>query len=244
MTNSDSLARPRPTERTVTLHFGSVRRTFSFLDEGNISEELQRIVGGRTYPLIAAQELRPRLIIDIGAHVGAATVTFAHAYPGVPVRAYEPSAASFAYLARNTAGLPGVSIAHCGLLDEGGTRTLHHGEHHSMENTLHRAGRGGESIEVRRAREELADIADGPGVVLKIDTEGCEVPILGDLDHLLGNVDLIYLEYHSEADRRAIDRILGEQFILATARAERPHLGELQYLSRRLAARIPEIETA
>jgi len=203
-----------------------------------------RIVGGRTYPLIAAHVLRPRLIVDIGAHVGAATVTFAHAYPGVPIRAYEPSAGSFAYLARNTAGLPGVAVAHCGLLDEGGARILHRGEHHSMENTIVGVGESGETIEVRRAREELADIANGPGVVLKIDTEGCEVPILRDLNRLLDNVDLIYLEYHSEADRREIDRILGDRFMLATAHAMRPHLGELQYLSTRLAARMPEIETA
>ena len=243
MTNTESLTRPRPVERTVTLHFGAIRRGFAFLDEGNVSEELQRIVAGRTYPLIAADVLRPRLIIDIGAHVGAATVTFAHAYPGVPVRAYEPSAGSFALLARNTAGLSGVTVKHCGLLDESGRRTLHQGENHSMENTIVRIGENGETIEVRPAREELADITDGPGVVLKIDTEGCEVPILRDLSRLLDNVDLIYLEYHSDADRREIDKLLGERFVLATARAERPHLGELQSLSTRLAARIPEIAT-
>lgn len=232
-------------ERTVTLNFGATRRQFSYPEEGNIAEHLQRILKGEEYPLLPPEILSPRLVLDIGANVGATTLLFAFAYPQAQVRAYEPSPANYAFLARNAADLPNVALRPFGLFDRAQTRKLYHGLNHTMESSIYRSAdttrASFETVDLRRAAEELADLGQGPSVVMKLDTEGCEVPILRDLGPALANLDVLYVEYHSEADRRAFDALLGENFVLATARASRPHLGELQYLSRRLGARIPQL---
>ena len=65
------------------------------------------------------------------------------------------------------------------------------------------------------------DIGDAKAHIVKIDTEGSEVDILerlGSFDH-----DVILLEYHSEANRRTIDALLGDFFLVG---------GEVRHLHR------------
>jgi hypothetical protein len=102
-----------------------------------------------------------------------------------------------------------------------------------------------ERVTLRRARPALVEIGLGGagGAVLKLDTEGCEVPILRDLGELLNAIDLIYVEYHSEADRRAIDALLAERFMLATATARYPHRGLNLYVAETLAAAFPALHS-
>jgi hypothetical protein len=76
--------------------------------------------------------------------------------------------------------------------------------------------------------------------VLKIDTEGCEVPILTDIAAMLPKVDILYLEYHSEQDRREIDAMLARDFTLGTAHAKHPHRGVLMYMANRMLAGVPD----
>ncbi|MET0380942.1 MAG: hypothetical protein ABWZ94_03470 [Methyloceanibacter sp.] len=67
--------------------------------------------------------------------------------------------------------------------------------------------------------------------IVKIDTEGSEVDILerlGSFDH-----DVILLEYHSEANRRKIDALLGD-FFLVGGEVRHLHRGTLKYMHRRL----------
>ena len=67
-------------------------------------------------------------------------------------------------------------------------------------------------------------------------------PVLANLGNRLGKVDLLYIEYHCEDDRREIDTMLAEKFLLLWARAERIHTGLCLYISRTMAARYPELE--
>ena len=67
--------------------------------------------------------------------------------------------------------------------------------------------------------------------ILKIDTEGCEVPILEALSDLLPSVKVIYLEYHSDDDRKAFDRLLGDTHLLLHGHMM-VHLGEVTYVAR------------
>jgi hypothetical protein len=77
--------------------------------------------------------------------------------------------------------------------------------------------------------------------ILKVDTEGSEIPILTDLGDRLDRTDFVYLEYHSDNDRRELDSLLTPHFILAAAKAHIPHRGTLTYISRRIIARWPEL---
>ena len=51
--------------------------------------------------------------------------------------------------------------------------------------------------------------------ILKIDTEGCEVPILRSIVNYISSIKLIYLEYHSKEDKNVIKNLLSEtHFVL------------------------------
>jgi hypothetical protein len=99
---------------------------------------------------------------------------------------------------------------------------------------------------VKSARGEFARMGIGAGesMILKLDTEGCEVPILRDVSAVLGGVDLLYVEYHSEEDRLAIDDLLRGQMMLAVGRAMMPHRGTSVYVARHLVERYPMLDAA
>jgi hypothetical protein len=66
---------------------------------------------------------------------------------------------------------------------------------------------------------------------VKIDTEGSEVDILARMASL--DFDAIMLEYHSEANRRRIEDLLGD-FFLVGGEIRGLHRGTLKFLHRRL----------
>ncbi len=72
--------------------------------------------------------------------------------------------------------------------------------------------------------------------MLKVDTEGCEVAIFASLLDRLGEMKIIYLEYHSEADRRELDAMLSPTHHLYFGRLVGDS-GELLYLAHDL---VPE----
>ena len=72
--------------------------------------------------------------------------------------------------------------------------------------------------------------------LLKLDTEGSEVPILRDLEDFLDRIDAVFLEYHSEADRLEIDRILSSRFDLCKATIDLVHRGTLAYVAKAIIA--------
>lgn len=87
-----------------------------------------------------------------------------------------------------------------------------------------------EEIELIEAREALKDRVI-PGTMIKIDTEGCEVEILRNLEPYFQDFSLVYIEYHSEADRREIDSILASTHSLLFSSALQVHRGNVTYIA-------------
>ena len=78
--------------------------------------------------------------------------------------------------------------------------------------------------------------------ILKIDTEGAEVEILTDLQSWLPKTELIFIEFHSEEDRLAIDQLLTPFFILFDFSMDCCHRGLMTYLSKRKTREMSSIE--
>ncbi len=157
---------------------------------------------------------------------------------------FEPSAHNVAYIERNIVELPRITCHPFGLHDREQTLDLFLGAAQSMECSVVpnlETGSDTERVTLRRARPELERIGLGGGAILKLDTEGCEVPILRDIADLLDGVDMLYVEYHSEADRRAIDAILAGRFMLSWSHSAVPHRGLILYIAETLAARYPAL---
>jgi FkbM family methyltransferase len=171
--------------------------------------------------------------VDIGAHAGAATAYFKAHYPKARVFAFEPCKESYEHLCANTRELDFVQAYRAALGAESGNARLFSGRHSSMQHSLLPNAENTDDFEwvpVLAARTALESLGAPAYSILKIDTEGCELAILESLGDLLQSVDVIYLEYHSEADRLAIDQLLARNFVLYTARADGPHRGTKAYI--------------
>lgn len=214
-----------------------------FPDSGNAGLHIFNIISGKSYPILPCG-FEPDRIIDIGANIGATAFFFTRAYSEADCYCYEPSPSTFTFLKKNTSSFPQIHIYNYGLSDISSTARLYVGASQCLQNSLYsnvEVQDAFEDVQIRQSSAELNDLLAGKRCVLKIDTEGCEVPILQDLGDLLSTIEILYLEYHSESDRRAIDGILASQFDLWWSKAESLHRGNLAYVSHRLLAEWPHL---
>jgi len=208
--------------------------TIPFTYFQNSHEHIVRILKGDTYPLVEGLGTVTS-IVDIGANVGAATVMLALRYPDAVVHSFEPGPTPYELLSRNAAAIPRVQLHPYGLADSDRECKLYRSTWDPMSaSVLSSAENTGDfdTIRLRKASQALREEAISSIDILKVDTEGCEVPVLADLAELAKAARVIYLEYHSDADRRRIDAMLEPSHVLAHAAARQPHRGDVCYVHR------------
>lgn len=190
---------------------------------------------GRAYPCLGFVA-GVRTILDIGANVGASTLYFAGQYPEARILAFEPFTESYELLARNVQGLSRISTFNFGLSDQDRQAPLHLGVFDSVTNSLgHSSEASGQRdvvVQLRNSGDVLAEQNITEVDILKLDTEGSELPILRSMFPTVARAGVIYLEFHSEADRREIDRMLSPTHVLLRGRIDSPHRGEFCYALR------------
>ncbi len=238
---------PRLVRTTLTTESGSI--PFIYPQSENVELLLRSILSNQTYPRIDFLADKIDCVLDIGANIGAASVFFHCAYPGAKIHAFEPARRTYGLLQQNTAGLERVVTVNAGLGAVTGTAHLHPGgtggETSSLfPNTMVNATYS-EPIVMRRASVEfLRRCADAAFPVLKIDTEGGEVPILRDLGAYLDRVAAVYLEYHWDKDRQRIEAIMHEHDLTLTrAHQSHPHRGENLYIRQALLDEYTPVST-
>lgn len=191
----------------------------------------REVFSGITYPLFC--ELGdPRIIVDVGANVGAASLYFAANYPAAKIFAFEPSPSAFELLQHNVAEAPSVSVFPFGLSDANAKVPLYDGQGESIAASLY-AKHGGDGhsveVEVRNAYEAITGLGIDAIDFLKIDTEGSELPILRSILPRI-SVRVLFVEYHDRDERLELDRMLQETHVLFHGRAITPDRGEFCYL--------------
>ena len=216
---------------------------FTFPVSGNIEMHIRSILSGQSYPLFAS-DFKPKLIIDIGANVGATALFFTTHYPSAQIYCYEPNAANFHFLEENTSAITTIMRINVGLSDQNERRKLYIGKSQCLQHSVYpsiEVSNTFEYIELKSASEEISKYFTVP-CIMKIDTEGCEVQILKDIGNLLHHISIIYLEYHSEDDRLEIDHLLKANFKLFRADIHIVHRGNLMYVSNILLAQYPQLD--
>lgn len=224
---------------TVELQVGGQAIPFTFPDSPGVKLIVREILANRTYPRIECIAGDVDRVIDAGANLGAASIFFALSYPRARIFAYEPSARAFELLEANARHHPRIEARRAGLHDHAGRAVLSlagaGGEGNSLAHdpNIHE---GQETVTLLRARDEWRHVAAGARcLILKVDTEGCEVPILRDLQPWPDSLAAVHVEYHSEADRVEIERMMVEGgMILYSGIAGHPHRGEMTYVRSRL----------
>ena len=135
-------------------------------------------------------------IIDGGANIGLSILYFKSSYPRSQILAFEPDDQVFAILSRNiqSRGLSDVQL-HCRALWSSETELKFIREGADAGRIAH--NREVAQKIVRTAR--LRDYLDRPVDFLKLDVEGAETEILSDCADFLGQVERLFVEYHSFA---------------------------------------------
>ena len=204
------------------------------------------VLQGRDYPLVNLPNYSPTTIVDVGANVGAATLYFYNAYPQATFYCYEPSKENFNCLKENTKYFNNVQVFPYGLFDRDAELPLYQGRSQSAQNSVMKSNETFtekyDVITLVKTAKEVVNRNLKHISILKIDTEGCEVPILGEIFSTVDALDIIYFEYHSEEDRREIDRMVSEKFVLYKAKTDAVHRGSGVYLSKALVNRYPAID--
>jgi len=217
---------------------------FQFPDSGNMRQNLASILQGREYTGLPLPGYKPAVIIDIGANVGATALYFHGIFPGAMIYCFEASPTNAGFLKRNLAPIERARAFDYGLSDRDQQVQLHIGKTQFMQNSivpnLETQART-ETAQLRRASTEFQRLGINEISLLKLDTEGWEMPILRDMVEWLARTDLAYVEYHSEEDRQAIEDLFRSTHILGRANSNMPHRGTNLYVSRALTAKHPAL---
>lgn len=201
------------------------------------------ILAGRTYPIVPFLP-DVKTILDIGANVGATSVFLGLYYPHAQIFSVEPQAMPYEILTSNIQENPNNKCFNLGLFDCDKSAPLYHSWVESGTASIGQSWLNTYNHEMIQLRD-AATWAQEQGIqsidILKIDTEGCEYQILTSLRSFLSTVSVIYLEYHSEEDRRLIDDLLADSHVLYHGRINKAHCGELTYVRSNLGQYSPEL---
>jgi len=167
------------------------------------------------YRFKAATE-SPR-IIDGGANIGLSTIYMKQLYPQSHITAFEPDEAVYNVLKENMAtfGFEDVECIRKALWNSDTSLDfLHEG---ADGGRFPQAGDTGRISHVPAV--SLRPYLRGPVDFLKLDVEGAETEVLQDCEDLLCNVEYLFVEYHSFANKpqtlnRIIDIMAGAGFRL------------------------------
>lgn len=226
--------RPRrvPAVTCVDIPCAGRTRRFHLFDTPIGRAVAAQVLTGQSYPLVPFLG-SVRTILDVGANVGAASVYFALYYPLARVLAFEPDPACCVVARQNIADLPQVTLFEFGLSGRDERAALFLGSDDPATSSLHQSVLASDytiEVELRHPEPLLSEQGVGDIDILKLDTEGSEVEILHALAPRLERTRAIYVEYHDEADRREIDRLLAPTHILFQGSIHTAHRGELCYV--------------
>lgn len=136
----------------------------------------------------------PATVLDIGANIGAFTLLAAQRWPAARITAVEPVAANAAGFRANVGRFPNVTLLDAAVRVFNGPAKIYLGDR-GVTCGFHDLGRQTRETETVRCIDANS-LASAEFV--KIDTEGCEVEILGRLN--LTDTKVLCVEYHFAED--------------------------------------------
>ncbi len=151
---------------------------------------------------------RPCVALDVGMNVGVASLLFASRPNIRRVVGFEPFRSPFERAQRNFSLNPKlaakIASKNVGLAGHDETREVLSSPDETIGVSIHGSGKGQkETITLRDAASLLGPeiesaLADGLGVILKVDCEGSEFAIFTSLDKqgLLPKIDAVFIEWH------------------------------------------------
>ncbi len=146
------------------------------------------------------------VIVDIGGNVGAFSLYANEWSQKASIYSFEPNPQVYPLLQLNTQDYDNITRFFFGLGGKNERITLFQNPNNTGASSTSNnyIGSTQVEIEIKNAIEQFKKLKIEKIDVLKIDTEGAEVPILKSLKPMLDSINIIMLEYHSLEDRNEI----------------------------------------
>jgi FkbM family methyltransferase len=139
-------------------------------------------------------DFAPNIIVDIGAHIGMASILFALKYPTARIIAVEPEASNFAALIRNTAPYKTITPIRAALWREDGEVTLGPSAAHP-KGAFQIVENGQQRVRALTITTLMHEVGIDGIDLLKIDIEGAEIEVFESCTWLT-KVQVIAIELH------------------------------------------------
>lgn len=216
--------------------FNHKRYSLEHYSDAVSRQVVREVMDGTSYPLYPFPKGRIRKILDLGAHIGAATLYFHCHYPEARITALEPHPEYAKILRRNLAAnnvkAEFIEAAYVVNKDRKDFRTafVANGKHGPCSSYV-TSFDGNHGIEVQTLNPQTLFLQNYD--LVKIDIEGGEDSIFSKLPRKIWeDIAIIYVEYHDAYTRHVIDDALRSTHVLANARIYHPSTGELAYVLR------------
>ena len=136
----------------------------------------------------------PTTIVDVGAHIGMASILFALTYPAARIIAIEPEPSNFAALIRNTAPHKTITPIQAALWREDGEVALGESNAHP-KGAFQVVDKGGQQVRAVTMRTVMRETGIDKIDLLKVDIEGAEIEVF-DQCPWISQVRVIAIELH------------------------------------------------
>lgn len=179
--------------RFVETHVVFLGKKIRIVDNASFQFIRKELFGEQIYKFDSA-ESQP-YIIDCGANIGLSVIYFKQLYPKAEIIAFEPDEKVFNALQYNvnSFGFSNVEVIKKACWNE--ETTLQFYSEGADGGRICHDDDSNKMIEVKTIR--LRNYLDRKVDFLKIDIEGAETKVLRDSADLLGNVDKLFVEFHS-----------------------------------------------
>lgn len=194
-----------------------------------------KVIKGEEYHLLDWQtNMPPTVVWDVGANVGAFTTYIHLNFPNAQIYAFEPQIQLYNLMLTSFNTISNIKIFPFGLWFENAVIDLYTKKNFPyVGNSIYKGSdvniRDINKVSVQKASAVAKDLGISNIDLLKVDTEGCEAEIIGDLVGSQIRLGTIYIEYHSEEFRREIDATLKTHLLVSCIAG--PHLGQLIYVN-------------
>jgi FkbM family methyltransferase len=199
-----------------TYHWDGVPVTYrsGTSDAGLIYNILLKRGRKSEYALPPEAKLSPedvRVVLDIGANIGIASLYFASIFPNATVHSFEPEPGNCEVLKANAAAVKRIQVHPFALGAEDGELTLFDSDDKANLGGFSSHGLGvnpgrSKTVPVRHAGRALAQLGITRADLIKIDTEGAECEIITAMDRaFLGTVRVMMGELHGRRDFELLD---------------------------------------
>ena len=179
--------------------------------------------------------VEPKVIYDIGAHIGIGSLFLASKYPNARFYGFEPLPANYNVCALNYENLSGSQAFPWAISSASGTAAFRFGERDLRGGCLaggpppfSRALDDQVEVQVRSVQDLVETQKLAPPDFLKIDVEGAEFEVLKGLGPLGQGIRRIFLETHGpEVRARCLDWLKVHDFVVRCSHEDQPGCGTL-----------------